>query len=678
MPANYNFDDNKFVVKRKILHNLTSKGCFRLIKRKTKAISILFFCLMMCFAVSGQVQAYDISGFYQYEINDNKVTITRYTGGELEVNIPSKIGGKVVAEIGRDAFNNNDLIEKVNIPATVTTIARGAFYDCDSLIDAAIPDSVAILSSDAFNQCDNLKSVKIGNGVKRIDNSCFEKCTNLTKVTIGNSVEEIGEWAFSNCDSLTDITVPASVKKLYRSSFEDCDSLQNVNLTNGLNLIDRGTFYKCKELKKIIIPDSVTEIGMDAFRYCSNLTSLDIGDGVRIVGDSSFEECTNLRNVSIGNSVEYIGEWAFHNCDNLTSLIIPSSVKELRRSCFEDCDSLTDVTLSYGLDVIARGVFYNCKNLQGLNIPNSVRAIGYDAFSNSERFQQLTIPNSVTTIDDEVAVNCNNLSISGFAGSKAEGYAKEKGFPFIVLPAIPSTGISFPGKEILLMEEQKYNLDYSILPNNTTDAIIWKSSNYDLVDVDNVGMITAKRAGSVSIVATTTSGKKASITIIVKEGPKSLTFQNPNKVLAVGQAYTQKAVVDTGRTDVSITYSSDNSSVAAVSSTGAITAKKAGTTTIRARIFNGLECSYVITVREAPSTVAFSKPAVSLKVKQTYTLQVKIPEGTYTYKYTYTSSNPKVATVNASGKIVAVKKGTAVITVTTHNGKKAACTVTVK
>jgi len=45
---------------------------------------------------------------------------------------------------------------------------------------------------------------------------------------------------------------------------------------------------------------------------------------------------------------------------------------------------------------------------------------------------------------------------------------------------------------------------------------------------------------------------------------------------------------------------------------------------------------------------------------------------------TWSSSKPKVATVSASGLVKAIKQGETVITVTTDNGVKASCTVTVK
>lgn len=54
------------------------------------------------------------------------------------------------------------------------------------------------------------------------------------------------------------------------------------------------------------------------------------------------------------------------------------------------------------------------------------------------------------------------------------------------------------------------------------------------------------------------------------------------------------------------------------------------------------------------------------------------PENATNRYVTWTSSNPKVATVSYVGVVSAISEGTTVITVTTSNGKSANCTVTVK
>ncbi len=80
-----------------------------------------------------------------------------------------------------------------------------------------------------------------------------------------------------------------------------------------------------------------------------------------------------------------------------------------------------------------------------------------------------------------------------------------------------------------------------------------------------------------------------------------------------------------------------------------------------------------------PKSVKLNKTTASLKVGGNITLKATLKPKNVTLKsLKWTSSNAKVAAVDKNGKVTAKKKGTCVITVTTENGKKAKCKVTVK
>ena len=79
------------------------------------------------------------------------------------------------------------------------------------------------------------------------------------------------------------------------------------------------------------------------------------------------------------------------------------------------------------------------------------------------------------------------------------------------------------------------------------------------------------------------------------------------------------------------------------------------------------------------NSVSLDKKALTLTVNQTSILQATIePYNTTDDKtLTWTSSDPKVATVDNNGKVTGIAAGTATITVRTGNGKTASCNVTV-
>ena len=65
------------------------------------------------------------------------------------------------------------------------------------------------------------------------------------------------------------------------------------------------------------------------------------------------------------------------------------------------------------------------------------------------------------------------------------------------------------------------NLTALILPENTEDkTVIWKSSDESVIVVDNLGKLTAKKAGKADITVSTSNGKTNSIEIEVEEERK--------------------------------------------------------------------------------------------------------------------------------------------------------------
>ena len=135
--------------------------------------------------------------------------------------------------------------------------------------------------------------------------------------------------------------------------------------------------------------------------------------------------------------------------------------------------------------------------------------------------------------------------------------------------------------------------------------------------------------------------------------------------------------------DKTVKWSSSNEAVAAVDSNGKVTAKKAGTAVITVTSSNGKTAGCTVTVKQkeiAITGISLNKSTTSLTEGESETLTATITPSNATGDKTvkWSSSNEAVAAVDSNGKVTAKKAGTAVITVTSSNGKTAGCTVTVK
>ena len=247
-----------------------------------------------------------------------------------------------------------DNIKQVEFTSSVTSIGNYAFSGCSSLTSVTIPSSVTSIGDAAFYGCSSLGRVTISEGVTSIGDDAFYNCSSLTSVTIPSSVTSIGYYAFLGCSSLkrvdiTDLTAWCRI---------DFDHAQSNPLMFANHLYLNG-----EEVKDLVIPEGVTSIGF-AFRGCSSLSSITIPEGVKEIGESAFNGCSFLTSITIPKSVAIISYRAFYNCSRLTDITIPEGVKSIGEEAFYGCSSLTSIVIPESMTGIGVDAFYGCENLK--------------------------------------------------------------------------------------------------------------------------------------------------------------------------------------------------------------------------------------------------------------------------------------------------------------------------
>ena len=247
--------------------------------------------------------------------------------------------------------------------------------------------------------------------------------------------------------------------------------------------------------------------------------------------------------------------------------------------------------------------------------------------------------------------------------------------------------VSVSPKELTLTEGETTTLTASVAPRNASDkSVTWSSNNSTVARVSDAGIVTARSVGSAKITVKTVDGSKTascSLTVKAKTIPvQGVSIDKASITMAVGDTQTLTATVTPlTATDKSVTWSSGNTSVATVSSTGVVTAKGVGTATIIVTTNDGGKtamCS-VIVIPVAVTGATLNKSSLSLYQNDSETLVATVlPSNASNKNVSWSTSNSSVATVTTSGQVTAISPGTATITVTTADGgKTASCSVSV-
>ena len=233
-----------------------------------------------------------------------------------------------------------------------------------------------------------------------------------------------------------------------------------------------------------------------------------------------------------------------------------------------------------------------------------------------------------------------------------------------------------------------YTLDLSgEAPAEEAAEVTWKSSNGKVASVDENGTVTCLKSGSATITAT--SGKaKATVTIKVTGLVKGITVTTKKAAdsltLASGKTLALKANVEPANaSNKAVTWSiTDGSAYAKVSSSGVITANKdltgvkTVTVTATAKDGSGASGSAEVTLRPLVQGLEIKRPGASENTTQVWDMAASstLQLSAVTYPVaarkdvTWKSSNAKVASIDADGKITCLRAGTVTITATAKDG----------
>ena len=229
--------------------------------------------------------------------------------------------------------------------------------------------------------------------------------------------------------------------------------------------------------------------------------------------------------------------------------------------------------------------------------------------------------------------------------------------------------VSLDKTEAVLKEKETVKLNATVLPENADNKNVHFTSDNDAVaTVDDNGLVTALSSGEAVITVTTEDGKKTAKCKITVEKEiiqlKTITITNAPAELEKG-AQVQlgiKYIPDNTTQSKSVEWKTSDASVAVVSSTGLVTAKKTGTVTITAvsKADSSIQSKVTIKVLSHITDVTVTGPSGTLYTDTKYKFTAKItPDDTTDNKTVIWSvSDSNIAQIATDGTLSFKKAGT--------------------
>lgn len=315
------------------------------------------------------------------------------------------------------------------------------------------------------------------------------------------------------------------------------------------------------------------------------------------------------------------------------------------------------------------------ETLQALIEPSSLKGVSLKWVSSDE---------SILKITEEGKLS---VTVQGVAGGTAVISAINQdnvvvGFCSVTVMQ-PVEALSLSETEVTGRIGQTVQLRATIKPDNATNQnVTWKSSNDKVATVTTNGLVTFKSAGTASIICTSVDNPnvQAFCNVTVLKAVTGVKLDLESKEMYVGENYRMTYLVTpSDASTVTVNWSSTNTSVVQVDSTGMLTAKGVGQAEIIIKTVDG---SYMdlctIVVKQKPTGVKISVSNLTMNAGEYFYLDAILTPANATKEgLVWEVTDTNVATVASNGRVTAKAAGKTIVLVKTDNGAISYCNLTV-
>lgn len=566
------------------------------------------------------------------------------------IDIPS-----TVTALGENIFSGCVNLREVNLTDSITEIGQSAFSFCRSLKEIKLPKNLKKINVSLFRYCDSLESVVVPSNVEEINSTAFSDCMRLKSVTLPHSFKDksnLGSRLFSNSP---EVIVLLNGNGSIEENYVINNKVNYITIKDGLNLDHETMDLKVNDTYHMnVIQSPYSIVDNKRLTWSSSDTSVvevdsngnlkAVGVGEAIITTRNVNGQEDVCTISVDNSKVAIESITLDE----QSLVMKKGTKSGISATLNPKNTTEDKGISWSTSnpeiatISSTGIIFARKpgtvsitgtSSNGLSdtceitviseissVSMNVTAIGLEI--GNEQTLRASI-NPVDTTDDKTLTWKSSNEKVATVDQNGKVTAIAKGTSTVTVRSIngrtaecvvtvndasvdiPINSITLNETSVSMEEESTKQLTAAILPANTTmdKTLTWTSNQPDIASVDEHGMITAHKAGNATITVVSINGKSAECVIMVQ--PKTIAIDsvllNKTEVtLRQDKTYTLQASVLPENTtmDKTITWSSEDETIAYVDEAGILHTVAAGTTNITASTINGKTANCNVTVLE--------------------------------------------------------------------------------
>nr|MCR5453058.1 leucine-rich repeat protein [Lachnospiraceae bacterium] len=527
--------------------------------------------------------------------------------------IPSK-----VTSIGSRAFLEDYELD-ITIPDKVKNIGKNAF---DGTAVQTVEVSAQNIGENAFIRCYSLTNVVLKPGVKKVKSNAFSFGGQIEKFTIGSTVKDIAQDAISNSEINEFQVDPANTEYTVKDGALYSGDMKTL-MAYPAPVYEESEETETEGLAQDVGADPTAAQTQEAEETTIKTNKAIVPEGVETIGGNAFR-FSSLTEVQLPSTLKTIENGAFSN-NNLSTVQLPASLTTIGESAFEGNAYLTDISVGDSVESIGNKAFANCVALKEAALGKGIKIIPKELFAGDGELTSVKIPDTVKMIEPGAFRGCMGL------GSDYNDKLKLDDSP----------NFKVDKKGALLSENGKTLIAY---PGEFKDSVyIENEDGMALTDMYDV------------LVNSTDQGETYTVDSAVKTVRSGAFSYSPD--VSVLKVKSKSTKLEDNSYGLSYATDSSNTEPVIIGKSGSGAQKYADTNDIA--FFTG--------------DFAQNVTKKSLKAGKSFKFKISnTPAG----KTFFSSTNPNVAKVLKSGKVVAVAKGKTDIYATVGT-KNFCCKVTV-